>query len=217
VILSTERIHIKEGALAGKLLAVISTGFALAGALHAQDCKAKFAVGYTDGKKMQTGLTPEQRKYWEKDGVKKFKGMCLDFGKPDYFILWSVGISGQELAEAGVENFNRARETGQATSTPNPTGTEKTSTTDSRWVDSTLFVRASSQVRAKANYWVMDLSKTPAVVIRAGQGYRQLPAGMGVASSPGEKVNAQEMSSTVPDETEALENALKWLKKEKKI
>jgi hypothetical protein len=203
--------------LAGKLLAVISTAFALAGALHAQDCKAKFAVGYTDGKKMQTGLTPEQRKYWEKDGVKKFKGMCLDFAKPDYFILWSVGISGQELAEAGVENFNRARETGQATSTPSPARADKTSTTDSRWVDSTLFVRASSQVRAKANYWVMDLSKTPSVVIRTGQGYRQLPAGLGVASSPGEKVNAQDMSSTVPDETEALENALKWLKKEKKI
>jgi hypothetical protein len=40
---------------------------------------------------------------------------------------------------------------------------------------------------------------------------------MGVASSPGQKVNAEDMSSTVPDETEALENALKWLKKEKKL
>jgi hypothetical protein len=166
---------------------------------------------------MQTGLTQEQRKYWEKEGAKKFKGMCLDFGKPDYFILWSVGIAGQELAESGVGNFNRARETGQASTTPNQAGTEKTSTTDSRWMDSTLFIGQSSQVRAKANYWILDLSKNPVAVIRTGQGYRQMPTGLGVANSPGEKVNAQDMSSTVADETEAMENALKWLKKEKKI
>jgi hypothetical protein len=217
VIRCTERISIEEGPLIRKLLAATSTVFALAGALRAQDCKAKFAVGYTDGKKMQTGLTQEQRKYWDKEGGKKFKGMCLDFGNPDYFILWSVGLTGQELAESGVGNFNRARETGQSTTTPNPTGTAKISTTDSRWTDSTLFIGQSSQVRAKANYWIMDLSKNPATVIRAGQGYRLLPEGLGVANSPGEKVNAQDMSSTVPDETEAMENALKWLKKEKKI
>jgi hypothetical protein len=206
-----------EGAVVGKLIVVIGSVVAFAGGVRAQDCKAKFAVGYTDGGKMQTGLTQEQRKYWDKEGAKKFKGMCLDFAKPDYFILWSVGVSGQELAEMGVGNFNRARETGQASSTPNPSGSDKTSTTDSRWVDSTLFIRQSSQVRAKANYWIMDLSKNPSAVIRTGQGYRMLPEGMGVASGHGEKVNAQDMSSTVPDETEALENALKWLKKEKKI
>lgn len=200
-----------------KMLAVILCAGALASGLWAQDCKAKFAVGYTDGKKMQTGLTQEQRKYWDKEGAKKFRGMCLDFAKPDYFILWSVGVSGQELAESGVGNFNRARETGQASTTPSPTGADKTSTTDSRWVDSTLYIGASSQVRAKANYWIMDLSKNPSAVIRTGQGYRTLPEGMGAASGHGEKVNAQDMSSTIPDETEALENALKWLKKEKKI
>lgn len=200
-----------------RMLAVILWAGILASGIGAQDCKAKFAVGYTDGKKMQAGLTQEQRKYWDKEGAKKFKGMCLDFAKPDYFILWSVGVSGQELAESGVGNFNRARETGQASTTPSPTGTDKTSTTDSRWVDSTLLIGASSQVRAKANYWIMDLSKNPSGVIRTGQGYRTLPEGMGVASGHGEKVNAQDMSSTVPDETEAMENALKWLKKEKKI
>jgi hypothetical protein len=84
-------------------------------------------------------------------------------------------------------------------------------------MDSTLFIGQSSQVRAKANYWILDLSKNPAAVIRTGQGYRQMPTGLGVANSPGEKVNAQDMSSTVADETEAMENALKWLKKEKKI
>lgn len=203
--------------MVGKLLFVIGTVVTFACVVRAQDCKAKFAVGYTDGGKIQTGLTQEQRKYWDKEGAKKFKGMCLEFAKPDYFILWSVGVSGKELAESGVGNFNRARETGQASTTPNPAGTNKISTTDSRWVDSTLFIRESSQVRAKANYWIMDLSKTPSAVIRTGQGYRTLPEGMGVASGHGEKVNAQDMSSTVPDETEALENALKWLKKEKKI
>lgn len=185
--------------------------------LVAQECKAKFAVGYTDGKQTQSGLTPEQRKYWEKDGVKKFKGMCLDFAKPDYFILWSVGISGKELAESSVGNFNRARETGQATSTPNQAINDKTSTTDSRWADSTIFVRSSSAIRAKADYWILDLSKQPAAMIRNGQGYTELPSGMGVANRPGEKLDAQDMSSTIPDPTVALENALKWLKKEKKL
>jgi hypothetical protein len=201
-----------------KKIFVVVVGWAiLCGVSQAQDCKMKFAVGYTDGTKMQTGLTPEQRKYWDKEGTKKFKGMCLDFAKPDYMILWSVGVAGKELAESGVGNFNRSRETGQATSVPNQAGSDKTSTTDSRWTDSTLFIRSSSQVRAKAEYWVLDMSKSPAQVIRTGQGYRQLPSGMGVASSPGQKVNAEDMSSTVPDETEALENALKWLKKEKKL
>jgi len=183
----------------------------------AQECKAKFAVGYTDGKQMQSGLTPEQRKYWEKDGAKKFKGICLDFAKPDYLILWSIGVSGKELAESSVGNFNRSRETGQATSTPNQAINDKASTTDSRWMDSTIFVRSSSMVRAKADYWILDLSKQPAPVIRNGQGYTELPSGMGVANRPGEKVDAQDMSSTIPDPTVALENALKWLKKEKKL
>jgi len=174
-------------------------------------------VAYTDGVKIQPGMTPEQRKYWDKEGAKKFKGMCLDFTKPDYVILWSVGVVGKELVESGVGNFNRSRETGQATTLQNPTGSDKTTTTDSRWTDSTLYIRSSGQVRAKADYWILDMSKTPAPVIRTGQGYRQLPNGMAVASSPGEKVNAADMSSTVADETEAIENALKWLKKEKKL
>ena len=136
-----------------KKIFVVVVGWAiLCGVSQAQDSKMKFAVGYTDGTKMQTGLTPEQRKYWDKEGTKKFKGMCLDFAKPDYMILWSVGVAGKELAESGVGNFNRSRETGQATSVPNQAGSDKTSTTDSRWTDSTLFIRSSSQVRAKAEW-----------------------------------------------------------------
>jgi hypothetical protein len=91
------------------------------------------------------------------------------------------------------------------------------STTDSRWKDSTVFIGQSSAVRAKAEYWILDLAKQGAPVIRAGQGYRVMPTGLGVANGPGEKANAQDLSSTIADPTEALENALKWLKKEKKI
>lgn len=202
-----------------QIFAVVIGGAVLCGASWAQDCKAKFAVGYTDGTKTQTGLTPEQRKYWDKEGSKKFKGMCLDFAKPDYMILWSVGVAGKELVESGVGNFNRNRETGESTTGAGTSAasTAKNATTDSRWTDSTLYIRASSQVRAKADYWILDLSKSPAPVIRTGQGYRTLPNGMGAASGHGEKVNAEDMSSTIADETEALENALKWLKKEKKL
>jgi len=185
--------------------------------LLAQECKAKFAVEYTDGQHMQSGLTPDQRKYWETEGAKKLKGMCLDFAKPDYLIVWSVGVSGKELAESGVGNFNRARETGEASTSVNQASSNKMSTTDSRWVDSTVFVMASSAVRAKADYMILDLSKNPASVIRMGQGYRDLPSGMGVASGHGEKINSQDLSSTIPDPAAALENALKWLKKEKKL
>jgi len=83
VVRSPGRTTFGEGAAVGKLVAVIGTVVAFAGAVRAQDCKAKFAVGYTDGRKMQTGLTQEQRKYWDKEGAKKFKGMCLDFAEPD--------------------------------------------------------------------------------------------------------------------------------------
>jgi hypothetical protein len=200
-----------------KMVALLLCAAAFAGALQAQECKAKFAVGYMDGKGVQSGLTTEQRKYWEKEGVKKFKGVCLDFTKPEYLILWSVGLSGKELAESGVGNFNRARETGEATTMVNPTTSNKMSTTDSRWKDSTVFIGQSSAVRAKAEYWILDLAKQGAPVIRAGQGYRVMPTGLGVANGPGEKANAQDLSSTIADPTEALENALKWLKKEKKI
>jgi hypothetical protein len=200
-----------------KVIGVALCFAALGGAALAQECKLTFAVGYADGKSLQTGLTQPQRKYWEKEGTKMFKGLCLDFKKPDYLILWSVGLSGKELVETGVGAFNRNRQTGEATTNVNQASTDKISTTDSRWMDSTVMIRGSSQVRAKAEYWILDLTQTSGPVIRTGQGFRQLPSDMGVANRPGEKVNAQDMSSTIPDETEALENALKWLKKQKKL
>jgi hypothetical protein len=49
----------------------------------AQDCKLKFSVAYSDGKSIQVGLTPEQKKMWDHDAAKKFKGLCLDDKAPD--------------------------------------------------------------------------------------------------------------------------------------
>jgi hypothetical protein len=200
-----------------RVLAAIMFVGVFASMLVAQDCKVKFGVGYTDGKQIQPGLTPEQKKYWETEGSKKLKGMCLDLAKPDYVILWSVGVSGKELLEVGVANFNRNQDTGESTTAIRQTYWNKVSTSDNRSLNATTYVRDSSAVRAKADYWILDLSKSPAPIIRTGQGYRSVPAGMGVAASHGEKINAQDLSSTMPDETAALENALKWLKKEKRI
>jgi len=43
---------------------------------RAQGCKIKFAVVYNDSEKLQIGLTPEQKKMWDHDAPKKFKGLC---------------------------------------------------------------------------------------------------------------------------------------------
>jgi hypothetical protein len=64
----------------------------------AQDCKIKFAVFYNDGQTLQIGLTPEQKKMWDRDGAKKYKGMCLDEKEPNFLVLWSEGLNGAELA-----------------------------------------------------------------------------------------------------------------------
>jgi hypothetical protein len=197
------------------LIAMFFLG-SFASMLLAQECKVKFGVGYTDGKQIQPGLTPEQKKYWDAEGNKKLKGMCLDLTKPDYVILWSVGVSGKELLQVGVANFNRNQDTGESTTATRQTYWSTVSTSDDRSLNAMTYVRDSSAVRAKADYWILDLSKSPAPIIRTGQGYRSVPAGMGVAASKGEKIDAQDLSSTIPDETVALENALKWLKKEKK-
>jgi hypothetical protein len=33
---------------------------------------------------MQVGLTPDQKKMWDREAGKKLKGMCLDDKNPDY-------------------------------------------------------------------------------------------------------------------------------------
>jgi hypothetical protein len=70
-------------------------------------------------------------------------------------------------------------------------------------------------VRAKTDYFILDTSKTPYVVISQGQGSQDVP--LGSANQPGHNIRTSDLASTISDPTAALENALKWLKKEKKL
>jgi hypothetical protein len=170
--------------------------------LAAQDCKLKFSVVYNDGQSMQVGLTSEQKKLWDHDGAKKFKGMCLDQKEPNFIILWSEGLNGAELAKASVDQFNVLRTTGEA-----PT----TTTAQRSWTSAGLYIRPSSQVREKAEYVVLDTSKTPYFIVRQGQGYQDVPQSRG--NSPGQKLSTSDLASTIADPAAALDNALKWLNK----
>lgn len=173
----------------------------------AQGCKLKFSVVYNDGKALQVGLTPEQKKLWDHDGAKKFKGMCLDAKGPNYIILWSNGLSGAELVKASIDSFNVTRSTGEYSAT--------TIDLHGSLSAHTLDIRPSSIVRAKTDYLVLDTSKNPYTVVRQGQGYQDVP--QGGANRPGQKVNTEDLASTIADPVAALENALKWIKKEKKL
>jgi hypothetical protein len=173
---------------------------------NAQDCKLKFSVAYSDGKSIQIGLTPEQKKMWDHDASKKFKGLCLDDKTPDFIILWNQGLNGAELAQVSVERANVVLSTGQ----------NATTTTAQASVTSAYhYVRPSSQVRGKAIYLILDPSKNPSERIHQGEGYQDVPRD--VKTGIDRSVNASDVASTIPDPTAALENALKWLKKEKKI
>jgi hypothetical protein len=196
---------------------VCVAALALAGPVlaTAQECKVKFAVAYADGKTLQVGLTAEQKKFWDREGVKHFKGMCLDAKEPNYIILWSEGLSGAESAQAGIDQFNRGRATGQTASTPTNPNPDKSSTTDSGLISGTTYIRPSQEVRERADYLILDTSKTPFAIVRKGQGYQDVPVGR--ANQPGESAKASDMASTIADPAAAMENALKWLKKEKKL
>lgn len=172
----------------------------------AQDCKLKFSVAYTDGKSLQVGLTSEQKKMWDHDAAKKFKGLCLDDKTPDFIILWNQGLNGSELAQASVDRANVVLSTGQ-----NPTTTTAQASVTSAY----LYVRPSSQVRGKAYYFILDASKRPYATIHQGEGYQDVPRD--VKTGIDHSVDTSDLASTIPDPAAALENALKWLKKEKKI
>jgi hypothetical protein len=172
----------------------------------AQDCKLKFSVAYTDGKTVQVGLTPEQKKMWDHDAAKKFKSLCLDDKAPDFLVLWNQGLNGAELAQVGVDRANVILSTGQ---------TATTTTAQASVTSAYHYVRPSSQVRGKALYTILDASKKPYEVIHQGEGYQDVPRD--VKTGVDRSVNASDVASTVPDPAAALENALKWLKKVKKI
>lgn len=173
---------------------------------HAQDCKLKFSVAYTDGKSVQIGLTPEQKKMWDHDGPKKFKGMCLDDKSPNYIILWNQGLNGSELARASVDQANEVLATGQM-----PTTTTAQASVTSAY----HYVQPSSEVRGKALYFVLDTSRKPYPVLHHGEGYQDIPRD--VRTGVDNSVTSSDFASTVPDPVDALSNALKWLKKDKKV
>jgi len=174
----------------------------------AQECKIKFAVVYNDGEKLQIGLTPEQKKMWDHDAPKKFKGLCADDKDPNYIILWSEGLSGAELTKVGLDHFNNLRSTGEI-----PGGNSNVK--NFSLMSTTIRLRPSGQVRARTDYVVLDTSKSPYVIVRQGQGYQDVP--QGGTNHPSQSAKTADIASTIADPTVALENALKWLKKEKKL
>ncbi|HUL34851.1 MAG TPA: hypothetical protein VL128_13285 [Candidatus Eisenbacteria bacterium] len=169
---------------------------------HAQECKLKFSVAYTDGKSIQVGLTSEQKKMWDHDSPKKFKGMCLDDKSPSFIILWNQGLNGSELAQTSLDNFNSARTTDAKNNGPTAGS-------------ATFYVVPSRQVRGKAIYFILDTSKKPYPLLHQGEGYQDVP--QGTQNSPGETLSTSDLASTIPDPVDALSNALKWLKKDKKL
>jgi hypothetical protein len=62
---------------------------------------------------------------------------------------------------------------------------------------------------------LLDASNTPYALIRQGEGYQDVPQGRRNAS--GETLHSADLASAIADPTAAFENALKWLKKEKKL
>jgi hypothetical protein len=134
----------------------------------AQECKIKFAVVYNDGEKLQIGLTPEQKKMWDHDGPKKFKGLCADDKDPNYIILWSEGLTGAELTKVGLDHFNNLRSTGEM-----PGGNSNVK--NFSLMSTTIRLRPSGQVRARTDYVVLETSKSPYAVVRQGQGYQDVP------------------------------------------
>jgi hypothetical protein len=173
---------------------------------QAQDCKLKFSVAYTDGQAIQVGLTPDQKKMWDHDGAKKFKGLCLDDKAPDYIVLWNQGLNGAELAKASVDHANVTLSTGEYINT-----TVSNSSVNSAY----HYVRPSSAVRGKALYFILDTSKKPFPMIHQGEGYQDVPHD--VRKGVDQSMDASDLASTIPDPVDALSNALKWLKKERKL
>ena len=173
---------------------------------HAQDCKLKFSVVYTDGQTMQVGLTQDQKKMWDRDAAKKFKGLCLDDKAPDIVILWNEGLNGEELVKAGMNRFNTLYAEGTYGATAATYGSV---------ASAHIVVHANSEVRGKANYYILDNSQKPAAMLHQGEGFQDVPIGNSTRKHGA--ISPEDAASTIADPTEALSNALKWLKKDKKL
>jgi hypothetical protein len=179
----------------------------------AQDCKARFSVAHSDGKTIQPGLTAEQTKFWQQNGEKKYKGICLDEEKPQYLILWTEDLANGQISQAITDDLNRVRRAPSSTGIRNQ-GTEKAS----------VNAISSASIHETAYFFVFDLSQDPAAMLYKGKGEtaRPLLATQSSRNSRGstvvqgnEQVNASDFSRTIADPVEAMKNALEWLKKKK--
>jgi hypothetical protein len=182
-----------------------------------EGCKTRFSVVYSDGKIQQVGLTPDQKIFWREDGAKKYKGFCMDAKDPEIVILWTENVSGAETLNTVVEDVNRMKRASAAS--PNElVGNE----------GQDILAISTAVVQQAAHYYVLDMSKKPPQVIHQGVGSKDRPAQAFQANQPssmsggmttvqrGQKADASDFSSTIPDPVEALRNALNWLKKVKK-
>ena len=82
-------------------------------------------------------------------------------------------------------------------------------------MSTTIRLRPSGQVRARTDYVVLDTSKSPYVIVRQGRGFQDVP--QGGTNHPSQSAKTTDIASIIADPTVALENTLKWLKKEKKL
>jgi len=131
---------------------------------------------------------------------------CASTTKPRTSLFsGSEGVNRSELAKASVDRANVVLSTGQ-----NPT----TTTTQASVTSAYHYVRPSSQVHGKADCFVLDTSKKPYAMIHQGQGYQDVPRD--VKNGVNRSVNGSDLASTIPVPVDALETALKRLKKEKK-
>lgn len=183
----------------------------------AQECKLRFSLVYREGKDFQVGLTPEQKKFWDSK-AKNYKGMCLDTQNPRYVIVWSESV---------VDQFDRAPAASSA-ALKNPV---KPETNAMDWREWLIWLQSQSQssgtdprqtqvLRAKADFWIFDASKSPSPIVHKGEGSREAPQDPSrrprgqEPNTPQSQKNNLNATVTISDPTVAMENALNWLKKQ---
>jgi hypothetical protein len=168
----------------------------LAPSVSAQACKVTFAIAHWDGKTVQVGLSPDQAKFWNREKAKRYSGLCLSGYEPDFVIAWSENSSAGDLTKLPVRR-------GAGKSNP----------------EAPVSIPLE-RLGDAAHYAIYDLSKTSAEAIHSGTGSRQASAPaeppMGrITAMPEPNLDVSRTSTSIADPTEAMRNALDWLKKKK--
>jgi hypothetical protein len=170
--------------------------FSIATCTSAQDCKIKFAVAYWDGRTLEVGLTFDQAKFWGREKAKRYPTLCLNGDQPDFVIAWTERTASDEIKKVAVRRGAGGSNAEKA------------------------LTASLDQDATSAHFYIFDLSKQPAEVVRTGVGVRDAPPVLGsplqTGSRPGEGVaDVSHLAATVPDPVEAMRYALDWLKKKK--